>query len=143
MTIKRSFVVLVAAASLAACNDGTVPDKHAITFESQVPAGGPSRVQAEAALKRWLLHNVPDGPSARDITVGPVRYASVLFPFPEKDYFVCARFTAKNRFGTYEPPQEVIMTTRVYEPAEGWAPSLVKGRRDASYRQYCIGQPHE
>ncbi|WP_217351983.1 hypothetical protein, partial [Ruegeria sp. HKCCD8929] len=63
MTLRHILACVATAAILSACNDGTVPDKHVITFESQVPAGGPSRAQAEAALKRWLLHNVPDGPS--------------------------------------------------------------------------------
>jgi hypothetical protein len=95
-----------------------------------------------AALRQWLVANVPEGDTAKNVSVGPVRYAAILFPFPEKDFFVCARFTAKNRFGTYEPPQNALMTMRVYDPAKGWEPSLVKGPQDAAYRQYCISQPH-
>lgn len=119
-----------------------MPDKHAITFEKPVPAGGPSKSQSMAALRQWLVANVPEGDIAKDVSVGPVRYAAVLWPFPEKDFFVCARFTAKNRFGTYEPPQNALMTMRVYDPAKGWEPALVKGVEHDAYRQYCISQPH-
>ena len=146
---KRSYLpisaglLLSAALALAGCNDGTVPDKHLITFERPKPDGGPTQEQALAALKTWLVHSVPDGPTAKGVTVGPVRYAAILFPFPEKDFFVCGRYTAKNKFGTYLPPQDIIMTMRVYNPADGWKASLVKQNTEAAYRQYCMGQPHQ
>lgn len=143
MKLKHIIPAIVAATALSGClNDGSVPDKHAITFEKPVPAGGPSKAQSMAALQQWLVANVYDGSTAKDVSVGPVRYAAILFPFPEKDFFVCARFTAKNRFGTYEPPRNALMTMRVYDQAKGWEPSLVKDVGDAAYRQYCISQPH-
>ena len=143
MKLKHFLPAIFAATALSGClNDGSVPDKHAITFEKPVPAGGPSKAQSMAALRQWLVANVPEGDAAKDVSVGPVRYAAVLWPFPEKDFFVCARFTAKNRFGTYEPPQNALMTMRVYDPAKGWEPALVKGVEHDAYRQYCISQPH-
>ncbi len=149
-TVRRSCLpaltslMLSAGLLLSGClNDGTVPDTHLITFEKPKPDGGPTQLQALSSLKTWLLYNVPDGAAAKDVSVGPVRYAAILFPFPEKDFFVCGRYTAKNDFGTYLPPQDVLMITRVYNPSEGWKASLVKPNTDAAYRQYCIGQPHQ
>ena len=138
-----SLLAGVAAIILSGClNQGNVADKHPITFETPKPAGGPTQEQALHALKTWLTNHVPDGASAKDVSVGPVRYAALLFPFPEKDFFVCARFTAKNRFGTYLPPQDVIMSMRIYKAAEGYTSSLVRLPDHVAYRQYCIGQPH-
>ncbi len=130
------------ALTLAGCmNEGNVADKHPITFEKPKPAGGPTQAQAEAALRNWLVASVPDGTSAKDVSVGPVRYAAILIPYPY-DYFACARFTAKNRYGTYMPPRNVLYTMRVYDQAEGWRLSLLKNPGDGAYDQYCISQPH-
>lgn len=73
---KPIAAVLLAASALAGCmNDGTVADKHPITFEKPNPGGGPSKAQSEAALRSWLVANVPEGDTAKNISVGPVRYA--------------------------------------------------------------------
>ena len=142
-TIKAITAAGIAATLLAGCmNDGTVADQHAVTFESAAPSGGPTQAQARAALDRWLIANVPDGANARDVSVGPVRYAKVILIPPQDDFFVCATFTAKNQFGTYMPPEIILMTMRVYNPAEGWAASLIKTPVDGAYRQYCSGQSH-
>ena len=59
---KPIAAVLLAASALAGCmNDGTVADKHPITFEKPNPGGGPSKAQSEAALRSWLVANVPEG----------------------------------------------------------------------------------
>ena len=144
MNLFPSFAVTgLAALFLSGCiNQGDVPDKHAITFEQPKPAGGPDQAQARRALQNWLVANVPDGSTAKDITIGPIRYAALVLPFPERDFFACARFTAKNQFGTYTPPQSVLFSMRVYKAAEGWQVALMKSSDDADYRQYCIGQPH-
>lgn len=140
---KPIAAVLLAVSALAGCiNDGTVADKHPITFEKPNPGGGPSKAQSEAALRSWLVANVPEGDTAKNISVGPVRYAAILWPFPEKDFFVCARYTAKNQYGTFEPPRNVLMTMRVYDASKGWQTALVKDETFDGYRQYCIGQPH-
>ena len=134
---------LTIAMAVSGCmNEGNVPDKHAITFEKPKPAGGPSQAQAKQALENWLVQSVPDGATAKDVSVGPIRYAALFSPFPEKDFFACARYTAKNQYGTYMPPQNIIFAMRVYEPAEGWKVSYLKFPDDSNYRQYCIGQPH-
>ena len=143
MKMKLALPIAMAAFALSGClNDGSVPDKHAITFEKPVPEGGPSQVQALAALRGWLVANTPEGDTAKGLSVGPVRYAAVLWPFPEKDFFVCARFTAKNQYGIYQPPENAIMTVRVYDAAKGWQTALLKGPEHDAYRQYCISQPH-
>lgn len=141
-TLKASLVGLAVAGLSACMNDGTVADQHPVTFEQEVPPGGPSEAQALEALRHWLVGSVPDGASARDVSVGPVRYATIITIPPQRDYFVCAEFTAKNEFGTYMPPERVLMTMRVYNPAEGWRTSLIKRPEDGAYRQYCIGQTH-
>lgn len=141
--MKKLFAATAIATALAGCmNDGTVADQHAITFEEQVPAGGPTQAQALAALERWIVATYPDGAAARDVSVGPVRYAKVILIPPQSDFFVCVQFTAKNDYGTYMPPERALMTMRVYDPAEGWKASLVKWPEDGAYRQYCINQPH-
>lgn len=145
--MQRKIKVLTAAglavAMLAGCmNDGTVADQHAVTFERAAPTDGPTTAQARAALDRWLIANVPDGAAARDVSVGPVRYAKIILFPPQDDFFVCATFTAKNAFGTYMPPEVILMTMRVYNPAEGWSASLIKTPVDGAYRQYCSGQSH-
>ena len=120
---------ILAVAALTGClNDGSVPDKHAITFEKPVPAGGPSKARSIPALQQRLVANVPEGGTAKEVSVTPVRYAAVLWPFPEKDFFVCARRFAKNRFGTYEQPQNALMTIWANDQAKGWEPALVKVR---------------
>jgi hypothetical protein len=143
MLRRTSLIAVVAASLLSGCvNDGSVPDKHPITFEQAVPAGGPSQSVAKQVLSEWLVNNYPDGGSAKDVSVGPVRFARVLYPFPDQDYFTCAVFTAKNKYGTYMPPEYVIMTMRIYKAEDGWKPALVKPNAYSAYRQYCINQPH-
>ena len=135
---------ICAALALSGCiNEGNVPDQHPITFEKPKPAGGPSPAQARQALQNWLVANVPDGSSVKDISIGPIRYAQLFVPFGfETDYFACARYTAKNQFGTYTPPRDVIFGMRVYEASKGWEVMYHKTAENENYRQYCIGQPH-
>ena len=144
MNLSKSILAVGAAALLlSGCiNQGDVADQHPFTFEQPKPAGGPTQGQAMRALQTWLVANVPDGSTAKDVSIGPIRYAALFFPFTEQDYFAFARFTAKNKFGTYTPPQDILFSMRVYNPADGWQVSLLKRPNDAAYRQYCIGQSH-
>lgn len=134
---------IAAAFTLSACvNDGTVADKHAITFEEQLPAAHPSQAQLDAGLRRWIIEHYADGASARDISLGPVRYARLLIPFPDRDFFSCVQFTAKNQYGTYMPPSRLLLAFRDYNDGQGYKVSLAKQPGTGAYDQYCTGQSH-
>ncbi|MFP3387125.1 hypothetical protein, partial [Tritonibacter sp. SIMBA_163] len=73
-----------------------------------------------------LIANVTEGKTAKGVSDGTVRYGASLWPVPEKDYFVCARYTAKSQYGTYETPRNVLLPMRVYDAAKGWQAALLK-----------------
>ena len=138
---KRLTTAFSALLALAGCiNDGTVADQHAITFEKPLPAVHPSRASIETAVRLWHAESFYDAPSIRDKGIGPVRYAALLIPFPKKDFFVCTRLTAKNRFGTYTPPQTWLLLLRDY--GQGLRVGLDKAPGTGEYDQYCARQDH-
>lgn len=143
-TRPKALIAAVATAlSLAACvNDGTVADKHAITFEEQLPAAHPTQAQLETGLRQWIIERYADGASVRDVTLGPVRYARLLIPFPDRDFFSCVQFTAKNQYGTYMPPTRLLVMFRDYDKNGNYRVGIAKQPGTGAYDQYCLSQSH-
>jgi len=139
----RLTIAAVCALTLAGClNDGTVADQHVITFEKPLPASHPSHGTLESATRTWVNNTFPDGGSVKNLSIGPVRYARILIPFPDTDFFTCAQFTAKNQYGTYMPPIQTLLTYRNYNDGRGFVVALAKEPGAGAYDQYCISQPH-
>lgn len=139
----KLIAALAAALTLGACvNDGTVADKHVITFERSLPDVHPSKAELEEGLRSWIIQNFADGAAAKDISLGPVRYAKLLIPFPDTDFFSCVQYTAKNQYGTFIPPVRQLTAFRNYDDGRGYVVSLVKLPGTGAYDQYCISQPH-
>ena len=141
MTYKRTTAILLACFGLSGCiNDGTVADQHAITFERPLPAAHPSRASIERAVALWMNESFYEADTIKNKGIGPVRYAALLIPFPKKDFFVCTRFTAKNQYGTYTPPQTRLLLLRDY--GKGLRVGLAKAPGTGEYDQYCARQDH-
>ena len=141
MTIFRKISAVIALGVLSACNSGDVADKHAITFEKPITGTPPTPSEAEEALRQFLIVNYPDGAAAKDVSLGPIRNASLLLPFPELYYFSCVQYTAKNQYGTYMPPTQILVAF-TNPRNEGWFIPFSREPGRGAYNQYCWNQPH-
>lgn len=138
--IKFTAAIAIALGLGACVNDGTVADKHPITFEKPLPAMHPSSSEISSAVVNWQQANFYEASAILGSTFGPVRYAALIIPSPKKDFFVCARFTAKNQYGTYTPPQSWLLLLRDY--GQGLSVGLAKQPGSGQYDQYCVSQDH-
>ena len=141
MNITKVSLLGAALLPLAACinpNDGTIADKHPITFEKPLPAGAPSQEVLKAALILEFAQSFHEGATIKDVWVGPVRYAKILLPWPYVDYFTCATYTQKNRYGSYMAPTHALFTYRDYSDGRGWRPSIQKDEDTGAWEQYCL-----
>ena len=141
MNIAKKILLGGALLSMAGCinpNDGSIADKHPITFEKPVPAGAPSQETLKAALIKNFAERYHEGATIKDVWVGPVRWAKILIPWSGFDYFTCAQYTQKNQYGSYMRPTRALFTYRDYKDGRGFVPSIEKDEDSGAWEQYCL-----